>query len=128
MDIGSLETGLNGHWLGSWFGRKVLRKTWGSPSNCFRCTHFSMVDYVALALLNVTTRLPFPIYPLPLTLLALPVSSLLYHSLGHDIRLGIPSPVHTFPAPLLHSLGHDTRLAITSPVDTLVASPPYNLT
>jgi hypothetical protein len=69
----------------------------------FWSTHFSVVDFVAIALLNITTRSPTPFCLLLLTLCMPLVGSSLLHSPGHHTRLAIPSPVHTFAAsPFLH--------------------------
>jgi hypothetical protein len=59
-DIGSLASGLDGHVVRLGFGRK------GLPSQLFlKCTHFSIVESLAIALLNITIRLLIPFCPLP---------------------------------------------------------------
>jgi hypothetical protein len=64
------------------------------------CTHFSIVDSVAIALLNLTTHFPTRLFRLPPIPFVPLVSSPLLHSLSHDIRLAIPSHVHNLTAPL----------------------------
>jgi hypothetical protein len=62
----------------------------------FLCTPYSIVDSVAIAQPNTTIGLPTSFCPLPLTLLAPQDSSSILLSFGHDNRLVIPNPVHTF--------------------------------
>jgi hypothetical protein len=95
-DIGSLVAGLDVH---------VVRLAKDSKnkvrSQIFsRRTHFSIVDSLAVALLNITTRLPDPLGPLLLTLFAPLVSSLLLHYFSHDIRLVIASLRSLLPLPI----------------------------
>ncbi|SAM08086.1 hypothetical protein [Absidia glauca] len=80
-DIGSLTAGLDGHVI-----RLGLVRT-----------HFPIVEYVAVALLNITTRLPSTLCTPPSTRFTPQVSSPLLHSLNHDTRLVIPSPVQYIP-------------------------------
>jgi hypothetical protein len=98
--------------LGVW--TKGLRK------NCpryflFWCTHFS----IAITLLNITTRLSTPLFPLPLTLLELLTIFPFLNSVAQYARLVIPllshplfswsrtrlvtlGPIHTFSHPSFH--------------------------
>jgi hypothetical protein len=82
-DIGFLTLGLDGHALELGTGLDGLVKTWGNLRNCFfLCTRFSLVDSLAIALLNITICLPVSPQLLPLTLLKPLVSSLLLDSPG----------------------------------------------
>jgi hypothetical protein len=76
-DIGFLTPGHDG--LGLRLGIGTKRKTWGNRRNFFRCTHFSIVDSLAMALLNITTCLPT--FFLSLTL-CVPLVSSPHHSVG----------------------------------------------
>jgi hypothetical protein len=79
-------------------GTRGLRKTWGNWCHFFffRCPYFSIVVCPAIELSKCIIPLPTPIRSLLLTLFRVPVDSPLLYSLGHDSRLVIPSPVHTF--------------------------------
>jgi hypothetical protein len=104
-DIDSLIPVHNDRGLGLAIGLKGLRKTWGNPRNFFRCPHFSIVDCVAIALLNITIRLPTLLNSLARTLFASLICSPLIHSPGHGNRLVIPSPTHPLQIPSSHNLG-----------------------
>jgi Ni/Fe-hydrogenase subunit HybB-like protein len=84
-DIDSLAAELDVHAARIGNGRKELRKTWENPlspvfSYCV-CIHFYTVDWVAITLLDITTRLSALFCPLPRTLFATLVRSPLLHSL-----------------------------------------------
>jgi hypothetical protein len=69
-DTDSTAPVLGVHGLGLGIGLKGLRKTWENPPFFFfRCAHFSILDSLAIALLNITNRLSIPPYPPSLTLL-----------------------------------------------------------
>jgi hypothetical protein len=55
-DIDSLAPGLEAHVLRLGIGTKRLQKTCENPHSSFRCTHFSIVDSVSIAVLNITSR------------------------------------------------------------------------
>jgi hypothetical protein len=88
-DIDSLAPGLDGHAIRLGIKKRKI---------FFRCIHQPIVDSVAKALLNITPRLPTFLCRLSLTLFALPVSSTLLRSLGHETMSVISNPVDTFAA------------------------------
>jgi hypothetical protein len=77
--------------MGMWDWMQVITKNmWNRRNVFFRCTHFTVVDSVPIALLNITTHLPIPLLGLRLTILALRVCYLLVHSICHYTRLVLP--------------------------------------
>jgi hypothetical protein len=111
-DMGSLAAGLDGHVVR--IGRMGFRKT------ClfFRCTHHSIVDSIAFALLKSTTSSPNPLCLLRLTLFAPPTNSPLLHSLALYTRLVILGwsciclcslPFEEVTPPLSHSVNNKAK-------------------
>jgi hypothetical protein len=96
--ISSLAAGLDGRVVRYGMDAKDYQKhekIRKSSQTFFDSLTFSTVDSLSTELLNITTRLPTFLCPLPPTLCALLVNSPPLHSLCHDTRLIVPSPVHT---------------------------------
>jgi hypothetical protein len=85
-------------WLDHGFTARNYEKHGETLTIFFRCTHFSIVETLAIALLNITTRLSTSFCPLTLALLVLTDCPPYIHTVAHYTSLVIRSPVCLFTA------------------------------
>jgi hypothetical protein len=96
-NLSSLTPGLDGHVFR--LGSSFYNKHGGTPRN-FRCTHFSVVEYLIICIAKEFYF--FVRLYLDTAIDTFSTAGRPFPSLGHYIRLVIPSSVYTFAAPRSH--------------------------